>query len=83
MYLLLESSSFCVFCHYIVQCLDTNVDDATELVLDHTDDEEKIQSVPVFVQDLQVINSINDNSEYNNQHLSCKLKTIIYIATIP
>lgn len=66
-----------------MQCLDTNVDDATELVLDHTDDEEKIQSVPVFVQDLQVINSINDNSEYNNQHLSCKLKTIIYIATIP
>lgn len=35
-YLLFEGACLRIFCHYIVQCLNADVDDATELVLDHT-----------------------------------------------
>lgn len=34
-YLLFEGACFGIFCHYIMQRLDADVDDATELVLDH------------------------------------------------
>lgn len=34
-YLLFECACFGIFCHYIVQCLYADVDDATEPVLDH------------------------------------------------
>lgn len=36
-YLLFEGACFRIFCHYIMQCFNADVDDATELVLDHTD----------------------------------------------
>lgn len=34
-YLLFECARLWVFCHYVVQCLHADVDDTTELVLDH------------------------------------------------
>lgn len=40
--LLFECARLWVFCHYIVQSLHTNVDDATELVLDDTETEDRI-----------------------------------------
>lgn len=43
-HLLLEGACFRIFCHYIVQRLDTDADDATELVLDHTENIQKTQA---------------------------------------
>lgn len=40
--LLFECACLWVFCHYIMQCLHTNVDDATEFVLDDTETEHRI-----------------------------------------
>lgn len=40
--LLFECARLWVFGHYIMQCLHTNVDDATELVLDDTETEHRI-----------------------------------------
>jgi len=43
-HLLFEGGRFGIFRHHIVQGLDGDVDDAAELVLDHTDDEETTQT---------------------------------------
>lgn len=40
-HLLFEGACFRILCHYIMQRLDRDVDDATELVLDNTDNTER------------------------------------------
>lgn len=43
-HLLFEGACFRILCHYIMQCLDRDVDDATELVLDNTDNTDRTEA---------------------------------------
>lgn len=43
-HLLFEGACFRILCHYIMQCLDRDVDDATELVLDNTDNRDRTEA---------------------------------------
>lgn len=63
-YLLFEGACFGILCHYIMQRLNADVDDATELVLDHTSNTQTTQAHFLLIQQLCLCVCLSERDGY-------------------